>query len=185
MTKQTLDTGEMQNKTQAVLEEYDVESRFHKFTSGSTIATVITVLAVLSSIFHLYTAYAGALPALQQRSIHLGLMLTLAFLLYPFKRGGKLTVWDAILAGLGASTAGYILLDYHALAQRFVRPNTLDIVVAGVAVLLVLEASRRVPARKSLSWRLCSCFMLTLAHICPGCWGTAATVYVRYYSSCT
>lgn len=148
MTKQTLDTSEMQHKTQAVLEEYDVESRFHKFTAGSTIATVITVLAVLSSIFHLYTAYEGALPALQQRSIHLGLMLALAFLLYPFKRGGKLTVWDAILAALGASTAGYILLDYHALAQRFVRPNTLDIVVAGVAVLLVLEASRRVAGKE-------------------------------------
>lgn len=148
MSQKNIDTNPTLAKAQAVLEEYDTESRFHKFTAGSAIATVIKVLAVVSSIFHLYTAYVGALPALQQRSIHLGFMLTLAFLLYPARRGGKLTVWDAVLALLGSATAGYILWDYHALALRFVQPNTLDIIMAGVAVLLVLEASRRVAGKE-------------------------------------
>jgi len=135
-------------EAQLILEKYDTESRFHKYIVGSPMALIITILASAMSLFHLYTAYFGALPALLQRSIHLGGMLTLAFLLYPAKKGGKLSVLDGILALAGAATAGYILWDYHGVIQRIANESTLDLVMAGLAVVLVLEAGRRVVGKE-------------------------------------
>jgi len=149
MTALLIDASEKE-KAQAVLEKHDAESRFHKFVAGSPMAVIITVVASAMSLFHLYTAYFGALPALLQRSIHLGGMLALAFLLYPAKKGGKLSFFDVILALAGAATAGYILWDYQGVVQRIARESTLDLIMAGLAVVLVLEAGRRV-AGKELS----------------------------------
>jgi len=147
MTTPSIDTPN-QGKAQAILEQYDTESRFHKFIAGSPMAVIITVLASAISLFHLYTAYYGALPALLQRSVHLGGMLALAFLLYPAKKGGKLSALDVILALAGALTAGYILWDYHGVIQRIANESTLDLIVAGLAVVLVLEAGRRVVGKE-------------------------------------
>ena len=59
-------------------------------------ARVIMVLAIGLSLYQLYTAGIAALTALVQRSIHLGAILSLTFLLRPpFKNVSKseLNVW--------------------------------------------------------------------------------------------
>jgi len=136
------------DQVQDILEKYDTESRFRKFLPKSPWAIVVSVMAISLSLFHLYTAAVGALPALQQRSIHLGVMLALAFILYPARKGGKLAWWDIMLALASIGTALYIRLDYHALAQRVASETTLDLVLAGLAVVLVLEAGRRVTGKE-------------------------------------
>ncbi|MCP4693655.1 MAG: hypothetical protein GY859_36810, partial [Desulfobacterales bacterium] len=59
-------------------------------------ARIVMIIAISLSLYQLYTAGVTALTALVQRSIHLGAILTLTFLLKPpFKgaRKDKLTFW--------------------------------------------------------------------------------------------
>ncbi|MBT9157954.1 MAG: Sialic acid TRAP transporter permease protein SiaT [Firmicutes bacterium] len=144
MTNPTIGSNSSEPVVQSILEKYDSESRFHKFLPKSPAAIAVTTIAVLLSLFHLYTAYYGELPALQHRSIHLGAMLVLAYILYPFKKGGRLSAIDLILATASAATAVYMLWDHHALVQRIGRETPLDLFFAAMTVILVLEAARRV-----------------------------------------
>lgn len=148
MTKPSVQTAPIVDQTQAILEKFDVESRYRKFLPKSPWAIVVSILAVSLSLFHIYTAAMGALPALQQRSIHLGVMLALAFILYPARKGGKLAWWDILMALAGIATAVYIRWDYHALAQRVSRETPIDLIFAGLAIVLVLEAGRRVTGKE-------------------------------------
>ena len=132
--------------TQAIQEKYDKDARTRKFSSKGTIWTV-TILAVLYSLFHLYMVF-NPMPALQQRSIHVAVGLALVYMLYPmFKKQdrSKLPILDWVLAAASLFTAGYILIEYQAIVtERGGVPNTVDIIMAIVTVLLILEAARRV-----------------------------------------
>lgn len=132
--------------TQAVQEKYDKDARTRKFSSKSTF-WIVTIVAVLYSLFHLYMVF-NPMPALQQRSIHVAVGLALVYMLYPmFKKQDrdKLPILDWVLAGLGLFTAGYILIEYQAIVtERGGIPNTADIIMAIVTVVLILEAARRV-----------------------------------------
>ena len=132
--------------TQAIQEKYDKDARTRKFSSKSTF-WIVTIVAVLYSLFHLYMVF-NPMPALQQRSIHVAVGLALVYMLYPmFKKQNrsKLPILDWVLAAASLFTAGYILIEYQAIVtERGGIPNNVDIVMAIVTVLLILEAARRV-----------------------------------------
>jgi TRAP transporter 4TM/12TM fusion protein len=116
-------------------------------------ATLITAVAIAWSLFQLW--YASPLPfALgfgilndtEARAIHLGLGLFLAFMAYPaFKSSPRSYVpaLDWVLALAGAFAGAYLFLFYRELATRPGQPIMLDLVTAGVGILLLLEATRR------------------------------------------
>ncbi len=113
-------------------------------------AQVVLVLAVSLSLFQLYTAGLTAMTALVQRSVHLGAILCLTFLLKPpFKgaRKDKVTVWLLLdLALVAASVYCVAYLDVN-LLEIFERQGDWipsDVVVGVLGVCLVLEACRRV-----------------------------------------
>ncbi len=113
-------------------------------------AQVVLVLAVSLSLFQLYTAGLTAMTALVQRSVHLGAILCLTFLLKPpFKgaRKDKITVWLLLdLALVAASIYCVAYLDVN-LLEIFERQGDWipsDVVVGVLGVCLVLEACRRV-----------------------------------------
>ena len=132
--------------TEAVQEKYDKDARTRQF-SNKTIVWVVTIVAVLYSLFHLYMVF-NPMPALQQRSIHVAVGLALVYMLYPmFKKQdrSKLPVLDWVLAAISLFTAGYILIEYDAIVtERGGIPNTIDIIMAIITVVLILEAARRV-----------------------------------------
>lgn len=132
--------------TQEIQEKYDKDARTRKFSSKSTF-WIVTIVAVLYSLFHLYMVF-NPMPALQQRSIHVAVGLALVYMLYPmFKKQNrsKLPILDWVLAAASLFTAGYILIEYQAIVtERGGIPNNVDIVMAIVTVLLILEAARRV-----------------------------------------
>lgn len=128
-----------------IIAKYDRESAYRKLPGFA--GRFIAVVAILFSLFHLYTAFAGVLPAQIQRSIHLTFALVLSYLLYPAKKSmprNKLHWSDIVLAVLGAIVGLYISFNYEALIYRAGEQTTLDIIIAWVAILLVLEATRRV-----------------------------------------
>ena len=81
------------------------------------------------------------------RSLHLGLALFLAFLAFPFvKRSSRtrIPLPDWVLAVAGAFCGAYLYLFYREIATRPGQPTLLDIGVAVVGMLRLLEATRRV-----------------------------------------
>lgn len=121
----------------------------HK-TLVAVTAWVVMVLAVSLSLYQLYTAGIAALTALIQRSLHLGAILSLTFLLRPpFKgaRKDRLTFWlllDWILVLAAVCCVIYICYNLTAIFERQGDWLTSDLVVSIIGTILVLEACRRV-----------------------------------------
>jgi len=110
------------------------------------IALIVTIIAVVMSIFQFYSAGFRMLPAMQHRAIHLSLGLMLTFLLYPRSKLQikKIPITDYLLLLLSALIGLYKVIEYMSLIYRAGDPNLLDLIVGGIAIVLVLEATRRV-----------------------------------------
>lgn len=127
------------------IKEMDKESNYRKF-AGKT-ALLITIIGVAMSLFQLYTAGFGLLGARFQRTIHLAFALALIFLLYPASKKSprnRFALIDVVFAIVGVAVNLYIVYNFQALAARAGLPNTMDIIVSLLAILVVLEAARRV-----------------------------------------
>jgi len=88
----------------------------------------------------------GVFNSTEARSIHLAFAIFLAYLGFPaLKRSPRATIpiLDWIFALVGAFCAGYLFLFYSEISQRPGLPNTMDVVVACVGMVLLLEATRR------------------------------------------
>ncbi|NVJ57570.1 MAG: TRAP transporter permease [Vibrionaceae bacterium] len=88
----------------------------------------------------------GVLNDTEARSIHLMFAVFLAFTAYPALKHSprdRIPALDWILALAGSFSAAYIYLFYTELAGRSGAPTTVDIVVAVVGMVLLLEATRR------------------------------------------
>jgi TRAP transporter 4TM/12TM fusion protein len=113
-------------------------------------AYFVSALAVCLSLYQLYTAGIAALTALVQRSIHLGAILTLTFLLRPafgFVRKDRLNAWffiDWVLVGAAVYCTGYICVNLTAIFERQGVWLPADLWVSIIGCLLVMEACRRV-----------------------------------------
>ncbi len=113
-------------------------------------ARVVMVLAITLSLYQLYTAGVTALTALVQRSIHLGAILSLTFLLKPpFKKADKtrFTGWvvmDWVLVAASIYCTSYICLNLTAIFERQGDWLAADRIISIIGTLLVLEACRRV-----------------------------------------
>jgi TRAP transporter 4TM/12TM fusion protein len=111
---------------------------------------VVGVVAVAMSAYHVYarlTTYAPDQQALLY--ITLAFSLVLSFLLWP-RRGGatpdRVPWTDLALAVLSLTCVGYMFVNYGYVVNRFPTAHPLspmDMAVGSVAILLVLEATRR------------------------------------------
>ncbi len=127
-----------------IMSKYDKESAYRKLTGLP--AKLVFIIAVGWSIFQLYTALFGTFPSTLQRAPHLGAALALTFLLYPGigKPTEKIPFYDYILALLAVVCCAYHVFFYDALQLRSGLFTQVDIIISLIAVLLVLEAARRV-----------------------------------------
>lgn len=131
---------------QAILEKFDRES-VTRSPNSKSVAWFIAAVAIFYSIFHLFITF-NPLPELIQRSAHVAIGLVLVFLLYPARQSSsrQSIPWlDWLLALASLATFLYIWKEYQAImTTRGGIPNTLDIVFAILAVVLVVEGARRV-----------------------------------------
>ncbi len=117
---------------------------------ASITAGLVTIIAVALSLYQLYTAGIATLTALIQRTIHLGAILVLTFLLKPpFARVSKdrLSLWvviDWILAAAAICCTAYICFNLSEIFERQGDWLLSDRLVSIIGVLLVMEACRRV-----------------------------------------
>lgn len=132
---------------QAEVDKYSEESKLRNFDNKKLVSWIVFIIAVAYSTYHLWIQF-NPIPALQQRSVHVAVGLALIFLIYPtFKKQDhtKVPIYDWLFVGLSLFTSIYIFTEYTEIVNvRSGIPNNLDIAVGILAVLLVLEAARRV-----------------------------------------
>jgi TRAP transporter 4TM/12TM fusion protein len=121
---------------------------------------VVAAIAIIWSLFQLWYASPfpfifnfGMFKGLPARAIHLGFALTLAFLIYPFVKGKKISVFDILISFVGAFSCFYIYFFYDQLVDRggvllnisignnFDLP--IELIIGSIGILILLEATRR------------------------------------------
>lgn len=127
-----------------LMKKYDAESNTRDM-KGIT-GTIVFILLLSFSIFQLYTGAFGQFTAYIQRTVHLGFALTLIFMLYPARKSKmhtKIPWYDIILILLAVMVTAYWPVYYETLVQQIGTITDVQIVIGGIAILLVLEAARR------------------------------------------
>lgn len=138
---------DLERRAQTLLEETESESRTRTYTGP--MGKLLTVLFGIWVLFQLYFSTGfGALSAINLRAFHCIFLLVFTFLLYPTYKKEPRTrrlppVWDLVLAAGAVLTFGYLILNYTRIAQSGGRISDLELVIAGVALVLVFEAARR------------------------------------------
>ena len=121
---------------------------------------VVAAIAIIWSLFQLWYASPfpfifnfGMFKGLPARAIHLGFALTLAFLIYPFAKGKKISLFDILISFVGAFSCFYIYFFYDQLVDRggvllsisignnFNLP--IELIIGSLGILILLEATRR------------------------------------------
>lgn len=146
----TIDEHELQEMVAAS----DTGARIPEGWQGKTLLGA----ALLWSLFQLWIASPlpfydwpligsfGIFNDTETRAIHLGFAVFLAFCAYPALTHSPrhhIPLHDIVLSLLAAFSASYIFIFYEALASRPGLPNTTDIAVSIVGIVLLLEAARR------------------------------------------
>lgn len=134
-----------QEEQQALIEKYDPEAATRKLKGF--MGWLVFGGLIAFSLFQLYTAIDKPLMAQLQRSVHLGFALGLAFLLFPARKSmlkkGKVAWYDIIFAILGVVVGSYWPLMMEEIVMRPGTVTEVDYIIGLMAILLVLEATRR------------------------------------------
>lgn len=103
---------------------------------------VIRWIAILYAFMHIYTAGFGSFPDMIQRSLHVTFAVVLALSLYSSKRIPK--VFDLLMI-VGIVVSFYwIVINYSSFVTQIESATTVEVVIATITILALLEASRRV-----------------------------------------
>ncbi len=137
---------------------------------------LIFAIALLMGVFHMYTAGVRLLPGVQQRTIHLAFSLALIFLIFPARtkesRTGEgkasdeyrpLYLLDLFLVGLSFAIGVYVFVEYENLSFRIGMPNLADSLCSVTAILLVMEATRRV-----IGWSIVIISLIGMLYLAVG-----------------
>ncbi|MFA5027194.1 MAG: TRAP transporter fused permease subunit, partial [Candidatus Methylomirabilota bacterium] len=127
----------------------DIEARVQQEQTGP-IRIIISVVAVAWSLFHLYTGYFGVMAhgiphENSYVAYHLTFGLILVFLVHPascpWKIGGHLLDFGLVAASV--ASVGYLGLNFVDLQTRNGALQPWEYVLGGIAILVLLEGSRR------------------------------------------
>src|SRR5258708_7117400 len=112
-----------------------------------TAAALVAAAAISFSAYQLVVAGFAPFSSLVTRSVHVGFLLLLAFLIYPVSKRAdrrRIAWYDAAIAALAFVLAFYHWVFEVELIQRAGEPTIADLVVGTLVVVLVFEAARRV-----------------------------------------
>ncbi|MCP4335965.1 MAG: TRAP transporter permease [Gammaproteobacteria bacterium] len=152
-----VEQSEKSQATEAELEEMIAATDTGARSPAGGVGKLIVATAFCWSVFQLWIAsplpymdvFASWLPVLNNidtRSIHLAFATALAFLAYPALKSSprdRIPIQDWVLAGAGIVVTMYLSIFAVELGDRPGLPTTTDLVIAGIGIVLVLEAARR------------------------------------------
>jgi TRAP transporter 4TM/12TM fusion protein len=149
--KSSVSTPIETRKAQELLEKYEAESRYRRLSGWR--GRIVGFWLIAMSLFHLYAASVGVLTTNIQRTWHLLFALSAVFLLYPWRskaaKKDSLPLVDIFLALLAIIVNGYLIVSFDDIVLRGARVTPLELVLGTLAIVLLLEAGRRI-----LGWAL-------------------------------
>lgn len=103
------------------------------------------LFGIVTSLFHLWVNSIGIMPEIQRNAVHFGLILFMGFIIYPVNQKlASKTFWlDYLLAVLSLMIGFYLVFFEDALHARNEVPVMIDLVAASIAIVLMLEITRR------------------------------------------
>ena len=110
-------------------------------------AKIVAGVALAFSTYQLFIAAFSPLSSLVTRSLHVGFLMLLAFLIYPISRKAarnRIAWYDAAIAVLAFALAFYHWVFEADLIQRSGDATVPDLVVGAIVIVLLFEAARRV-----------------------------------------
>lgn len=131
----------------------------------------LVVLSCVFVLYHLITSRFGMPPMFKHRAIHLGFILCLVWLYYPASKKSALTrptALDILLAAASVAVCGYTVLNVDAFALRGGVALPMDYIFGAAAILLVLEACRRVAGKGLLILAIVFLLYALLGRHIPG-----------------
>ena len=142
--------------------------------SGTTIGKILDILMVIFIIYCIYALMWGFPYQILYRGIFLAVLIALVMMFYTFNNSGelnKITIFDYVLAILSLLVGIYISLNIERYISRIMFADkvfTSDIIFGIIAILLVLEATRRVLGWPLLSVALTFILYLFFGKYVPG-----------------
>ena len=140
---------------------------------GPRLTQVLYWVAVGMSLFHLWVNTVGVMPEIQRNAVHYGFILLMGYILYPVHRkvAGRTLAVDMLLGVLSFAIGLYLVFFEDALHARNEVPILPDLIAAVVAILLMLEITRRTAGWliPTLSLLFLS-YALFLGKYLPGLW---------------
>ncbi|WP_122088255.1 TRAP transporter permease [Halalkalicoccus subterraneus] len=128
----------------------DADEKPGRTLRGNTRILALSV-AVLAGLYHIAIAGFGTPGAFINRSIHLTAVVILALLYFPARAADadRVPWYDWLLLTVGVPSTLYIAyaVRFGTLAQRSGSPLPRDLVFGAIAILLVLEITRRATGR--------------------------------------
>jgi TRAP transporter 4TM/12TM fusion protein len=126
----------------------EAEEQGHARKLGGWQLKAVALCAMAFSAYQLLIAGYAPLSSMVTRSLHVGFLLLLTFMLYPpvqrKKPSTRIPWFDVLLAIAGFALAFYQWIFEADLIQRSGDPTTLDLVVGTAVIVLVFEAARRI-----------------------------------------
>ncbi len=157
------------------VEELEKEGNNRLESVSKAVVIILGGIGVAWTIFQIYTGFFGLLPAVLQRATTMGFALVLTFLGFSAKRrGGRkdgVPFYDWVLAALSVAIVAYLFINYKQLVMRGGLPLPMDIVMGCIAILLVIEAARRVVGLPLVIVAICFLAYAFLGSHLPGMLG--------------
>ena len=143
----------LDKKAQQLLEEKEAEARLRTYTGP--MAAVIPIALCVWTVFQLYYTTLGVISAINLRAIHCIFLLSFTFILFPTYKTERRTrtappLWDVVFVLVTVCTFGYLIVNYPRIAMTGGRVTQAEIVIAGLALLMVFEAARRASGNLAL-----------------------------------
>ena len=142
-----------QQKAQELLEEQDADFRMRVYTGPMN--RLIIILLCVWTCFQLYFTILGAISAINLRAFHCTFLLLFTFLLFPAYRREKRQrtlppLFDIALIAISSGSLFYLIANYPRIAQQGGRVTPFELVIAGAALLAIVEAARRASGHLTL-----------------------------------
>lgn len=116
-------------------------------TLSGPYALAFNLTAAGFSLFYLYTSGFGLVSTESNRGVYLMLTSVLVFLLYPATKrspADRPSIFDLFLIALAVASVGYWIHQYVSYAIfRVSAPNQWDLTMGAIAIVVMLETSRR------------------------------------------
>ena len=119
-----------------------------KRTISGPYAVFYGLIAAGFSLWYMYTSGFGLVSTETNRGLYLLFTSVLVFVAYPARKGApndRPSIIDAVFIVLAVVSIGYWMDQYVPYAMfRVSEPNNWDLIMGGIAIVVVLETSRRV-----------------------------------------